>query len=297
MRQLANVLLVLTVALGTMSPVSAVVLPRPAHQRGTSYAVLQMNLCLSGSADCYARTAYPAVVDEAAEQILDDDPDAVTLNEACSADAADLARRTGYQVRFAAILFAGAPLRCVEPGHRGMFGLAVLTKDAIRTSNDQAFADHAGREERRWLCATTAREITVCTAHLNTRASAEARRANDAECLELRGVLARHDEGGTTVFGGDVNRRKPCAPGTMWARQDTRATQIPGIQHVYGSRSLGKPSTRVATATYTDHDFFLAAGTLTRSITSRSVEAARPHLPSSDVTSPGRGALRLSNHL
>ena len=285
MRQLATVLLVLTVALASMSPVSAVILPPPAHQRGTSYAVLQMNLCLSGSADCYARTAYPAVVDEAAEQILDDDPGAATLNEACSADAADLARRTGYQLRFAAILFEGAPLRCVEPGHRGVFGLGILTRDTIRTSDDQAFADRAGPEERRWICATTAREITVCSAHLSTRESAEARRANDAECVELRGVLARYDEDGTTVFGGDVNRRKPCAPNTMWARQDTRATQVPGIQHVYGSTSLGKPSARVATATYTDHDFFLTAGTFTPNATSKTAEPSGPQVRSSGMTS------------
>jgi endonuclease/exonuclease/phosphatase family metal-dependent hydrolase len=247
-----------------------------------------MNLCLSGSADCYARTAYPAVVDEAAEQILDNDPGAVTLNEACSADAADLARRTGYRMRFAVILFEGAPLRCVEPGHRGVFGLGVLTNDTIRTSVDQAFADHAGLEERRWICATTVREITVCTAHLSTRGSAEARRANDAECVELRGVLAAYDVDGTTVFGGDVNRRKPCAPTTMWARQDTRATRVPGIQHVYGSTSLDKPSTRVATATYTDHDFLFTTGTFTPNVTSMTAEPSEPQVQSSGMTgSPG----------
>jgi hypothetical protein len=231
-----------------------------------------MNLCLSGSADCYARTAYPAIVDEAAERILEHDPGAVTLNEACSADAANVAWRTGYHIRFTAVLFHGAPLRCVEPGHRGVFGLAVLTKDSIRTSDDQAFAVHAGLEERRWICATTAREITVCSAHLSTRASTESRRANDAECLELRSILGRYDEAGTTVFGGDVNRRKPCVSDRMWGRRDVRATQLPGIQHIYGSTSLVQPLTRVAAATYTDHDFFLATGALQPNFPSSTVE-------------------------
>jgi endonuclease/exonuclease/phosphatase family metal-dependent hydrolase len=300
MRQLATVLLALTVTAtlaSVISPVSAAVLPSAAHPRGTTYSVLQMNLCLSGSADCYPRTAYPGVVDEAVEQILDNDPAAVTLNEACSADAADVARRTGYQMRFTAILFGDAPLRCVEPGHRGVFGLAVFTRDTIRTSDDEAFAIHTGLEERRWICATTAHDITVCTAHLGTRGSTAARRANDAECAELQGVLARYDEDGTTLFGGDVNRRNPCAPDTMWARQDIRATQVPGIQHIYGSTSLDKPFPRVATATYTDHDFFLTAGTLQPNFASKTVVTARNACPAADALLPPKGdALCRFNH-
>jgi len=233
-----------------------------ARQAGAPYSVLQMNLCLSGGAGCYPRTAYPAVVDEAAAQVLDHGAEAVTLNEACSADAAELARRTGYHLRFAAVLVRGARIPCVSPRHRGAFGIAVLTKGPIRSSRDQAFAVHAGLEERRWICATTGRAITVCTAHLGTRGSVEARRANDGECAELQGVLTRYDRAGTTVFGGDVNRRAPCAPAAMWVTGDTAAGQVPGIQHVYGSTTLHDPVARVAAATYTDHDFLLTAGSL-----------------------------------
>jgi endonuclease/exonuclease/phosphatase family metal-dependent hydrolase len=234
--------------------------PAASHP-GTPYRVLQMNLCSSGTADCYSQADHDAAVDEAAGQIADRDPAAVTLNEACSADAADLARRTGYRVRFAAVRVAGAPLPCVAPRHRGVFGLAVLTRDAVRSSRDQAFAAHAGSEARRWICATTSR-ATVCTAHLGTRGSAAERRANDSECAELRGVLARYDEAGTTVFGGDTNRRTPCAPAGMWARSDASASHLPGIQHVYGGRSLTDPRARVAAATYTDHDFLAVTGRL-----------------------------------
>lgn len=261
MRKLALVL-ALTVATLAVGPVPAVAMFPPARHSGTSYTVLQMNLCLSGQAGCYPRTDYPSIVDEAAEQVVKHDPEAVTLNEACSGDAADIARRTGYRMRFTAVLFRGASLPCVEPGGRGVFGLAVLTKESITTSQDQAFAIHTGLEERRWLCVTTASGISACTAHLSTRESVEASRANDAECAELQGVLARYDELGTTVFGGDVNRQTPCAPATMWAKGDTAATQIPGIQHIYGSTSLDEPSARVTAATHTDHDFFLVASRL-----------------------------------
>ena len=223
-----------------------------------------MNLCLSGQAACYPRTAYPAVVDEAVDQVLRQDAEAVTLNEACRGDAAEIARRTGYRMRFAAVLVRGAPLPCVDPGRRGVFGLAALTRARIRDAQDQPFATHAGLEERRWLCVTTAGALNVCTAHLGTPGAVGASRANDAECAELRAVLARYDAAGATVFGGDVNRRSPCAPSDMWVTDDTAATQTAGIQHIYGSRSLPDPVVGVVTATHTDHDFLLVSTGLDR---------------------------------
>lgn len=262
MRQLA-VLLGLLALVPTVAVVPAAAVPlslEPAN--GTRFTVLQMNLCLSGQADCYPDTAYPAILDEATSQILDDDADAVTLNEACSRDAAEVARRTGYQLRFAAVFVEGAPLRCVHPGSRGHFGIAVLTKARLTTTADQAFATQTGAEQRRWICATTSRAVTVCTAHLSTRGSADDRHANDGQCAELEAVLARYTQGGITVFGGDLNRRASCAPDTMWATADTAAAQVPGIQHIYGSTSGDEPYRRVDPALHTDHDFFLVASRL-----------------------------------
>jgi endonuclease/exonuclease/phosphatase family metal-dependent hydrolase len=261
-RPLATLLAVAVALFGGVTSAPAAPLSPTVRQSDNVYTLLQMNLCLSGTADCYPRTAYPSVVDEAAEQILNHDAQVVTLNEACSGDAADLARRTGYQMRFTAVLVRGASLPCVEPGRRGVFGLAILTKDTISTWHGQAFAAHAGTEQRRWLCVTSAQPITVCTAHLGTRGSADERLANDGECAELQGVLARYDKISTTVFGGDLNRRAPCAPATMWTKEDSAAPQVPGVQHIYGSDSLNRPSGNVQPATYTDHDFFLTTSRL-----------------------------------
>jgi endonuclease/exonuclease/phosphatase family metal-dependent hydrolase len=226
---------------------------------GSTFSVLQMNLCLSGQAGCYESADQPAILDEAAAQIADHDPSAVTLNEACRADAAELARRAGYHLSFATVDYGGAPLPCIDPRGRGVFGIAVLTRDDITASRDRAFGVQADPEERRWLCATTDRDVTVCTAHLSTRYSAAERVANDAGCRELRQVLARQEGAGTTFFGGDVNRQSSCAPASMWAAQDAAASQAAGVQHVYGSGALGQPSVTVAEASYTDHDFLLAA--------------------------------------
>ena len=226
--------------------------------RGTPYTMLQMNLCLSGVAGCYGRTAYPSVVDEAVRTITAQDAEGVSLNEACSDDAEEIARRTGYQVRFATVIYRGAPLPCVRPEGRGVFGNAVLTQERITSSRDQAFASQAGVEERRWICATTVRDVTVCSTHLSTRGSADAQRANDEQCAELGSVLGSYAERGATVFGGDVNRQQSCAPAGSWTETDSAASQAPGIQHVYGSAELASPSSRVVPATYTDHDYLRA---------------------------------------
>jgi endonuclease/exonuclease/phosphatase family metal-dependent hydrolase len=166
-------------------------------------------------------------------------------------------RRTGTAHRLRADLCRP----CIEPRGRGLFGIAVLTKDDVRTSQDRAFAAQADPEERRWLCATTDESVTVCTAHLSTRDSSGESVANDAECRELRSVLVRFMEDGTTLFGGDVNRQSPCAPTTMWVARDTSASQSAGVQHIYGPGSAEEWSTSVAEATYTDHDFLLVGTT------------------------------------
>src|SRR5947209_4766160 len=70
----------------------------------SNYTLMQMNLCLSGIADCYRKVRYPAVVQEAVARIRSARPDAVTFNEACSGDVALIARQTGYHPRFSAVI-------------------------------------------------------------------------------------------------------------------------------------------------------------------------------------------------
>lgn len=260
MRRIAILLVVAAAAVGALVPAVSFVSSSAAPASNPTYPLLQMNLCLSGQAGCYSRARYSSILDEAAGQIADRAPDAVTLNEVCSADAAGLARRTGYRMRFAAVRYGDLPLPCVDPRGRGLFGIAVLTRDEIRSSGSRAFTAQADPEERRWLCATTHDAVTVCTAHLGTRESTGERFANDAECRELESVLAHHQAAGTTLFGGDVNRQSPCAPSGMWVTRDTAASQTAGLQHIYGSAPATGSSPSVVEATYTDHDFLLAAG-------------------------------------
>jgi endonuclease/exonuclease/phosphatase family metal-dependent hydrolase len=223
---------------------------------------MQMNLCLSGLASCYGKVAYPAVVEEAVVRIRKADPDAVTFNEACRSDVALAARRTGYHLRFSRVIYLGGRLPCVQPGGRGLFGNAVLTKAAIESTDSQDFEAQAGIERRVWLCVTTRVDVEVCTAHLNTRTTIEVT-GNDAQCAELTALLARRAAARTVIFGGDVNRQAPCAPEGFWTRTDRSAGQAPGLQHVYGSGALRSPSAEVVSAAHSDHDVLLVRAHLT----------------------------------
>jgi len=230
----------------------------PASTRARArYTLMQMNLCLSGVAGCYPKTAYPAVLDEAVARIRSQHPDAVTFNEACGGDVAQIARRTGYHLRFSKVIYARKPFPCIRPGGRGLFGDAVLTKAAIASSQAQPFEAQSGPERRQWICVTTGAKVEACTAHLATHEPEEAP-ANAPQCAELKALLARRaSRGHAVIFGGDVNRLSPCAPAGFWTRSDGSAFQDPGSQQVYGTRAFRSPTAKVIPALHTDHDILL----------------------------------------
>jgi endonuclease/exonuclease/phosphatase family metal-dependent hydrolase len=225
-----------------------------AEQRpGPSYSLMQMNLCLSGIAGCYVKVAYPGVLKEAVARIRALRPDAVTFNEACGGDVARIARQTGYHLRFSTVIYFGKPFQCINPGGRGVFGDAVLTKAPIDRSVSSPFKAQADPEQREWLCVATRVGVDVCTAHLATRDHVEVS-ANEPQCAELMRVLSQRAGARAVIFGGDVNRVPSCAPRGFWTRTDRSSGQDPGIQHVYGSGALNSPSAQVVPATHTDHD-------------------------------------------
>ncbi len=256
-------LLLLLVPGGTAAAAPAPEVGQTGEQRrgevGPPFSLLQMNVCLSGLAGCFGGTEYPKVVDEAVERIQANRVDAVTLNEACSGDVADIAQRTGYHYTFATVIYRGAPLPCRNPEGRGVFGNAVLSKVPIRSVEEAPFSVFNGVEERRWTCATTARRVDVCTSHLSTDGEAPTS-TNSVQCREVAALLASRDN--PVMFGGDMNRRTSCAPEGFWTLTDAEATQLPGIQHVYGN--LAAPQLELEPATYTDHDVMVVRAKITR---------------------------------
>jgi len=223
---------------------------------------MQMNLCLSGLADCYRdRVHYPAALAEAVALIRRTHPDAVTLSEGCSGDVARIARRTGYHARFSTVIYGGAPFGCIDPGGRGVFGDAVLTKADIVQARNDAFAAQTDIERRRWLCVKTRADIGVCTAHLSTQ-SPEEIAGNDGQCAELATILAHRPPARAVIFGGDVNRTGSCAPAGFWTRSDASAGRSPGLQQVYGSPALHRPEAAVLPFAHSDHDVLLVRARL-----------------------------------
>lgn len=223
---------------------------------GPAYTLMQMNLCLSGLGGCYARVEYPAAVREAITRVREARPDAVTLNEACRGDVALIAQRTGYHLRFSKVIYNGKPLPCRQPGGRGFFGDAVLSRAPILSTASQPFKAQAGPERREWLCVSTRIGVDVCTAHLAAHQPVEVAE-NAPQCGELRAILARREAARAVIFGGDVNRRSSCAPHGFWTRTDGSAHQDPGSQQVYGTEAFHSPSARVVPAIHTDHDVLL----------------------------------------
>jgi endonuclease/exonuclease/phosphatase family metal-dependent hydrolase len=233
-----------------------------AARSGSTYTLMQMNLCLSGLAGCYGKVKYPAGVQDAVTRIRETRPDAVTIDEACRSDVALIARRTGYHLRFLRVIYDGKPLPCIRPAGRGVFGDAVLTRAAIESSDSQEFAAQAGPERRVWLCVRTRARVDVCTAHLASHEADEVA-ANNPQCAELGALLARHAALGTVIFGGDVNHRASCAPHSFWTRTDLSGRQNPGDQQAYGAGALRSPTVRLLPAAHTDHDVLLVRARLT----------------------------------
>ena len=221
------------------------------------FTLVQTNLCLSGLAGCFDSVGYPDIIDETVRRIRATQPDAVTMNEACRLDAVQIARRTGYRVRFVPVRYADALLPCVDPGGRGLFGLAVLTQRAVAGSESDVFRAQAELEERRWLCVSTVDGVDVCTAHLEAPDTRDAA-ANDGQCAELGRVLA--DRGSRSLlFGGDLNRRGSCAPAGAWTRTDAASDRLPGVQHAYGSAAFDDPVAEVVSWPFSDHDLLVVS--------------------------------------
>lgn len=110
---------------------------------------------------------------------------------------------------------------------------------------------------------TTEQDVRVCTTHLSVAGSDAQAATNEAQCEEITALLRERGQRQATVLAGDVNRKESCAAGGFWTVTDDAATQAPGIQHDYQSRSwFRQQSVEVVPMTYTGHDALLARATL-----------------------------------
>lgn len=215
--------------------------------------LLQLNMCLSGVANCYSAAGYPAKIREAVATIRSTAADVVVINEACSGDAALIAQQAGMSLNFSTVARNGRAFACRDPRGRGSFGNAVLS-EVPADVQDVSFRSQAGPEERRAVCSTL-QGLTVCGTHLtNQTDDGTGRAANARQCAELSAMLARTAQQQPVVAAGDVNRRTSCAPAGFATFTDAGGTQARGIQHVYLDPRLGPASARTLVMRQTNHD-------------------------------------------
>lgn len=236
------------------------VLTAPAAPAATPFKVLQLNLCNSGLAGCYAGGQAIA---EAVSVIRQVQPDVVSVNEVCLVDLVPLTEAVGagaeYQFAFAGNRSTGANYQCTDS--RGSYGSGIIVKEGIGHSGWGRYAaQDTGNEIRAWACAlSSVRSFVTCTTHLSTTATVAL-----AQCRELvPGISQSFDPAGSPlsrhVVAGDLNLRyssgsptnaQNCVP-SGWVRKGDG-----DVQHV-----ITRNTTFVSTQKYwmyrTDHPAFV----------------------------------------
>jgi endonuclease/exonuclease/phosphatase family metal-dependent hydrolase len=242
MRTVVGVLLLLLLAVEAPTTASA----------ATTVKVLQLNICHSGVASCYAG-AEP-VMAKAVSVIGTTKPQVLSVNEACSGDVARLqaAMGTSQAVFVAAQTRAGGLVTCTNGQQYGNILIVVSSLAGGPAVTGRYTAQDSGNEMRVWAC-LPAGGLSACTTHLSASSGSVAL----AQCKEL---LARATGlPGPTVVSGDMNLRyqgnpnvQDCNPANFYRKGDG------DVQHVFASNSLTFVSgTKLSMSDTTDHPAWL----------------------------------------
>jgi hypothetical protein len=215
----------------------------------TTVRVLQMNLCNSGRAECYAGGR---AVSMAVALIHQDRPEMVTLNEVCLDDVRLL--KQAMSATFAATAVASAftaakdrltraPVRC-QNGQQ--FGDGVLVVDSSPALGFHRFRgvypvqDPEDPEERVWVCIDLATRFSACTTHT---ASTDTTIALDQCRYMLNSAvprISRRTGGDPIILGADLNLAARGSPGPQSCLPSGyRLTDDDALQDVVVSPGVG----------------------------------------------------------
>ncbi|MDP9842410.1 endonuclease/exonuclease/phosphatase family protein [Streptosporangium lutulentum] len=245
-RALARLCLVILLA-AVGSVVTAPAIPAAAAA-AQEYRVLQLNLCHSGvNTSCYNGAA---VIQEARDVITAKQPQAVTLNEICRADVAQLAPSmgNGYSMFAPAVRADGTPVRCTDGDEYGN-GMIFRATGATGFSGVYGAQD-SGSEKRVYVCAEFP-DLTACATHLSTTGTVAMAQCKAAVSMLLgRGAATK-----PTFLAGDFNLRY--AP--LFGQNVQNCNSAPffrkgdgDVQHVFAA-GMGYTRTEVVSMRYTDH--------------------------------------------
>lgn len=238
----------------------------------TSFLTLQLNLCNSGVAGCYAGGDS---IPEGAELIYATGPNVVTVNEICSDDvpALQASLREAWPTDYTYSAFVPAVNASTQAAYKCVngngYGSAVLGR--VAASAWAGFTAYGGKyttqysqssEERIFACVSATRDHFACTTHLAAKSEATALAQCKALMFDavpyLKGVAG--GASAKTVVGGDLNLKyrkgeamnvQNCVPNGYTRKGDGN------VQHVTFSNDLRFGSTKKYGLSYTDHDGFL----------------------------------------
>ncbi|KAF2676210.1 hypothetical protein K458DRAFT_424949 [Lentithecium fluviatile CBS 122367] len=243
----------------------------------TSFVELQLNLCNSGFAGCYASGAS---IPEGGELIYATGPNVVTVNEICSSDTADLQSYLGeawpndytYSVFMPAVDKRTAEAyRCKDT--RFLYGSLVLGRvektkwKGVDPYGGKYTSQDTSNEQRIFACAAATGDHFACTTHLSS--SSEPLALAQCKALMFDAIPYLKSTSGSsakTVVGGDFNleydpddaeNAQKCVP-SGWTRKGDG-----DVQHVVFTNDLKFASSKKYGLSYTDHDGWLVKLTTT----------------------------------
>lgn len=257
-----------TMAVAAGAGLLIMLLSSVAHAQSTLRA-LQMNLCNSGLAGCYAGGR---AVDEAAGKITSLKPDIVTLNEICSGDVERLWNTMGsvwpgqvgdsshgktYAFHPAWNAGTNQSYKCANGQE---FGNGIIWHSTDPTASVLAgryAAQDSGSEKRTYVCVDIRPNGPfACTTHLSAASEPVAL----AQCRELMSLAVGTTGVGKVLVGGDFNLEydtsdpenvQNCVPADHYRKGDG------DVQHFIAQNSLAFVSRNTYWMWYTDHPAFL----------------------------------------
>ncbi|MEV4545515.1 endonuclease/exonuclease/phosphatase family protein [Micromonospora echinaurantiaca] len=249
----------------------------PAPRPGAPFAALQLNLCNSGFASCYAQVNNGRAVAEAYAAITELRPQVVTLNEVCRDDVvvglhpAMLRAFPGDPVFWAFQPAAdrvvrSRPYRCRngEPYGIGILGrVDPAARGGVSVFNGLYPQQADGPDELRvWLCVAAADRYHACTTHLTFASAAVAiRQCQHLLRVEIPAMRAAVGSSAPVLVAGDLNLAAGGSP-------DVRDCVPAGyhhvgngnVQHVIATSDLSFADARSHPMRHTDHNgWFVSA--------------------------------------
>ncbi|MDO3704349.1 endonuclease/exonuclease/phosphatase family protein [Micromonospora sp. C28SCA-DRY-2] len=250
-----------------------------ARRPGTPFAVLQLNLCNSGFAACYAQVNNGRAVAEAFAAITALRPQVVTLNEVCRDDVVSglhpaMVRAFPGDPVFWAFQPAAervVPARSYRCRNGEPYGIGILgrvdpaARGGVSVFNGLYPQQADGPDELRvWLCVAAADRYHACTTHLTFASAAVAiRQCQHLLRVEIPAMRAATGSSAPVLVAGDLNLTAGGSP-------DVRDCVPAGyhhvgngnVQHVIATGDLDLADARSYPMRRTDHNGWFVSGEL-----------------------------------